>query len=714
MSTHTRRNPVNPTLPEEKPGGAGPPGLGSRLTFALPVVLPAALAGYAVVAMLALLAGHFSAGLVLPIGIAAGVGTGAVALRAGLAEAGGWDGKGRWADLVAVVGSVGWLGANLPFSSQRINLFRDPALYADTAVYLTHHPALPIQADGAVFGLPHPAAALNFGSTGFAPLADPDHIQAQGAHLLQTLLASAGWIGGNRALFDGNLVIGAVALLAVYGLGRRVIAPWWAMGATSILAISLPMLEFSRATFTEPLAMLFVWGGLALLVAAHRTRALSHFAAAGLTFGATAMTRIDGLLTLLSVIAYAAVVLGGAVLRRQRRPAVELAAFVLPVLLAAVLAVRDLQSLAAKYYHDLGSQVREIRLGAIGLLAVSVVVVAAFAVVAERVGPGRQPAADHRRARSLVRALPYAGGGLVVLAMVFLGIRRLWFASHNYAAISSYIEFLQKARHLTIDGSRTYSELTVTWLVWYVGIVAVVIGIAGLGLVTASVLRSLRPPLVLGLAAWVLAAYYLYSPNIFADQIWGVRRLLPVVLPGLLLAGGAVVAVVAGRGRLGMVVACLLAAVVVVQTVVAGGRLALIRQDTPQLAEAQALCRALPRDAAVVVTADLTNTYLQPVRSFCDVPAAGLAGAATAPGLSGIRVAAARAGRRLYALSSVAGSLPGVPKTAKPFSSIKWRAWNATLTSPPDFAGTPSRRFWLGQIEADGTVTQVGATGPGG
>ena len=226
-------------------------------------------------------------------------------------------------------------------------------------------------------------------------------------------------------------------------------------------------------------------------------------------------------------------------------------------------------------------------------------------------------------------------------------------------------------------------------------------------MLTVWIVRSLRAPHVLALGVWIFSAYYLYQPSISPDQVWGVRRLLPVVLPGLLLAAAWLLSMLAARaGRIARPAAGLLGLAVAVQTGSASSDLAFVRQDVPQLKEIQTVCASLPLDAAVVVTDDLVNTYLQPVRSFCDVPTAGLTASAGVSGLRDIRSAAAATGRRLFALTSAANGLPGLDGTP-PLTSISWRAWNATLTHRPNLAGRPSRSLWLAEVTSAGDVQEV-------
>ena len=64
----------------------------------------------------------------------------------------------------------------------------------------------------------------------------------------------------------------------------------------------MPIIYVSRDTFTEPLALLFLMGGLALLYRAVDTGRTLDFAAAGFVTSVAAVVRIDAYAALLSLL----------------------------------------------------------------------------------------------------------------------------------------------------------------------------------------------------------------------------------------------------------------------------------------------------------------------------------------------------------------------------------------------------------------------------
>ena len=125
------------------------------------------------------------------------------------------------------------------------------------------HSRLPIATHPEIFGTPpgYGDASAGFGNT----LSGGGHVYAQGNHLLPAMLAVVGWLFGTTAMLKANVAFGAMALFAFFGLARRVVTPPLALLAMTVVAVSMPLAFVSRDTYSEPLALLFLMGGLALL-----------------------------------------------------------------------------------------------------------------------------------------------------------------------------------------------------------------------------------------------------------------------------------------------------------------------------------------------------------------------------------------------------------------------------------------------------------------
>ena len=247
-----------PAPPPAAPPAAAPTGARPRPTARLaalveasPLLLPAALAGFSLAAMALLQLGLFRPLLVVPLGLAAA----AVAARvAGLDRPEPLDGP-RWLDGAALAVSAAFAVANAPFTAQNLKVFRDPATYTLTGQWLEHHDSLPIPVHPEVFG---PTGGVFFSSLGFDAATTPGFVHSQFSNLVPGLLAVGGWLGDDRVLRRVNVALGAGALLALYGLARQYTGRVWALAAMAALAVSLPLLYFTRNPYSEPVTQ---WPG---------------------------------------------------------------------------------------------------------------------------------------------------------------------------------------------------------------------------------------------------------------------------------------------------------------------------------------------------------------------------------------------------------------------------------------------------------------------
>src|SRR5215472_1197277 len=273
--------------------------LGVRIVHSVPDLVTSALAGFALPAMVLLLAGRFSPGWVLPAGVA-GAAVAVAVCGAGSEQV---DRRALRYTLIAIGLAFAWCVVNSFFSAENLFAHRDPATYNLTGRWLMDHPGLGIPAQPEIFGSPSSGSGS---SAGFG-VSGPTQLYAQGNHLLPALLAVVGWVFGVTALLKANVTFGALALLAFFGLARRVVDAPLALVAMVAVAVSMPLIFVSRDTYSEPLALLFLVGGLGLLHRAVESGRVRDFALAGFVLGTSAMARIDSHVSLLAVLVTAAV-----------------------------------------------------------------------------------------------------------------------------------------------------------------------------------------------------------------------------------------------------------------------------------------------------------------------------------------------------------------------------------------------------------------------
>jgi Dolichyl-phosphate-mannose-protein mannosyltransferase len=700
--------PASTETTRPQPASAAPaPALWAGLLESLPLLVPALFAGFSLVAMVLLQLDAYRPALVLPLGVVAAL---LAARGVGLARPEPIEGP-RWLDGLAVLAALIYAAFNARYAAQNIDVFRDPAVYAITGQWLVHNGSLPVPVHPEVFGA---VKGLSFFSAGFDPGSTPGYVHPQFGNLLPGLLAVGGWIGGEGLLLRINPLIAGAALLAFYGLARQYAGRFWALVAVTALGVSLPMLHFSRNSYSEPVTLLFLVGGLALLREAQRRGRLAGYALAGLVLGAAVLARIDGFFFLLAVPMVAAVLLATASPESRRRTAAQIGVFLAGVAVPAVVAMANLVKLSPDYLHNLSPE-----LGMIAKAAIGVTVLGAIGVLLTW-----RTALPRRIAAGTARWLPAAGAVAIVALAALAASRPLWYVGRTPGAPESqthYITFLQQANKLPLDGTRSYAEQTMDWFWWYFGPVTVIGGVLGVAAGVRWLLRRGDLLVVAPLAMFLPAALlYITVPSIVPDQVWAMRRYLPVVIPGLLLATAFLLAVLARRSRAGLAVALALACVMVLFPTYVSARVATVRDGVPQLVEVDNLCDDLGQNAgqnaALLLTGALANSYQQTARSYCDpVPVAGIA-KPTLEQLDRVRAAASAHGRRLYVAVSDRATLPAEAIAAStqwpPISCVRVEHLNATLNRAAYADGADKRTILLGLVGQGGTVTPAPPADP--
>ena len=143
---------------------------------------------------------------------------------------------------------------------------------------------------------------------------------------------------------------------------------------------------------------------------------------------------------------------------------------------------------------------------------------------------------------------------------VLLASRPLWQTVRQSAADSGsrVVAALQAAQGLAVDGGRTYAEHSLQWVAWWVGLPVLLLALVGAVGAARRVGRAwadddeLPAWTVLLVAALGSTVLTLYRPGITPDHPWADRRLVPVVLPTVLLlavGGGALAASLAAAQR---------------------------------------------------------------------------------------------------------------------------------------------------------------------
>ena len=618
-----------------------------------------------------------------------------------------------WAVAGTVAVAVAFAAWQIAERTEQIIYLRDPATYLEVGYWIAHHGSLPIPDSLAAFGGPHPG--LGFASSNYYPRGSG--IVPQFMTGMPLVLAAAIWLGGIPAALVMTPLIGGCAVLSFGGLAGRLVGPRWAPAAAAILALSLPEQYTSRASFSEPLAQVLLFGGLCLLadslILTRGPRSASDWPGqdkvlaglAGLALGLTILVRIDGLSDILPAVPFL-----GVLLAARRRQAIPFGAgLVIGVgygLADAYLKSRPYLDLEAPSLRPLA-------------LIVALVVLLTLGGVALTASPASRrwltrPRLTGPITTRVVRWLPAAAAALTVIIFIGFAIRPLvqTVAGETDPTSIAYVAELQKLAHLPVNGRRQYYEDSLYWVIWYLGVPAVLLGAFGLAILARRCTKALltwKDPsavarvwaLPIMIALWVIVTVLL-RPAVSPDQPWASRRLVPFVLPGLIL--GAMWAAAwlkdqasqLGRTKItsAVVASCCVASLLIPTALttldlgttskgVTVRGMAFRRIGAGELTAVNKLCAAIGPNASVVILDSLTaDRFAQIIRGICGTPAAVLTNptkataSAVVQGIEGV-------GRRPVLLAQQATELTAYGAPPREVVNLLTTQEAHNLTAPP-------------------------------
>jgi hypothetical protein len=567
----------------------------------------------------------------------------------------------RWVlwSLVAIAVAFGLFQA--AYHSQFVIVQLDAASYMQFANWISHHGSLPIPNNAAAFGN---SPGLTYASAAFYQVGSS--IVPQFMAGLPMLLSVGFWAGGARVALFWGPVLGALGLFTFGGLVARLVGPRWAPLGAVVLGIGIPEAFTARNTYSETLAQILFLGALCLWIDAQRAdrgeedagrwrshwrthaRSATHVLAAvtGLLFGITLLVRIDGPADILLVVPYC----GLLVLRRQRQVIALVAGLVVGLLYGTV----DGAFLTLPYLKVNHQSVKYM------------VVAFALAIVATVVAVWWL-----RRRGSELRITP----GRWLLNTVTL----LPFVIIAAFVIRPYVE---KNWH-----ALQYAPLSLHWIYWYAGAAAIVFGVIAAAMIGRRCVKGELPLWVLPLLtfAWAIT-WFLLRPAITPHQPYASRRLVPAVLPGLILLAVWLIAWLTRKSRAvhlvsvpaflerspRVFVSVVCAAAIFLPPLIGnfglgkpGGGLATTRAYVGEVAAVDAICKAIPANSSVVI-ADYTlnQNFAQAIRGTCGVPVAGV-GTNYYPGVEVVPANAGTVPGSGVSAAVVLGAVRGIEKAGR-------------------------------------------------
>ena len=636
------------------------------------------------------------------------------------AEAGGAEAEAkrpRWPAWGVLGVGLGFLVMQALMVAEQVIVRRDPASYVQFATWLAEHGSLPIPQSREAFGGGDPA--LRYGSPAFYEVGD--HLVPQFMAGMPLILSLGAWIGGTHGLLLMAPLLGACAVVAFGGLTARLVGPRWAPLAALLLALTTPMVFVSRSAYSELPAMVLLLGGLALLYDARRDEERARQDAGrgdegggrrwsvspeagkaflgGLALGLIVLVRIDGVRDVLPAVVFAGLLVGG---RRRTGPplAMGLAA-------GAGAGLAEGFLLSRPYLEYLHRSLNP-------LLLVAGLLVAATAVMT--VALRRE--ATGKRLRRLGAALrdgraPSAAALVPVLVVAAFALRPLVQTVRREPANADdrlnvqFIENVQKLSGLAVDGTRQYSEISLYWVIWYIGLPALLLATFGAALLARRLVLGRAPDWTLPYAmiAWT-TVLVLYLPGITPDHPWASRRLIAVVVPGMLLLAVWGTAWVMRRvRRTGYAPSTVrratagAAVLLVVPVVLSSAGVIVSRTDQGEATAVRRMCdRIGPGRAVVVIDRSNADRFLQVIRGMCGVPTARTVSTATPQDVRRVVGRIYAAGRRPVILGAQERQVaPYAPAGTRPVRAMALRARQdeRTLTEPPNGTWGLSVDVWL-------------------
>ncbi len=296
-----------------------------------------------------------------------------------------------------------------------------------------------------------------------------------------------------------------------------------------------------------------------------------------------------------------------------------------------------------------------------------------------------------------LRWLPALASLLVIAALAALLVRP--YVQKVRGAFSRaeehYIAYLQQLAHLKVDPTRLYSEDTLYWVIWYAGLATVLLAGFGAALLLRRCVRALITwqdtsgaglnwalPVVIVLSG---SAAILWQPFTVPDQPWASRRLVPVVLPGLILLATWAAAWLSRRARergAGVVtasfVSLLCAAAIVFPALATSFGLSITHSGTGgglrpssgglaqhavgvgETAAVRNLCAAIGRSSSVVILdRHVAADFTQVIRGMCGVPVAWMPQGSQASAVEAVLSGIVKAGRRPVVLGAKSAEVSG-------------------------------------------------------
>ncbi len=607
-----------------------------------------------------------------------------------------------WATAATVAIAVAFAGFAAATHSQQAVLRRDAGSYAQIGLWLSQHGGLTAPIPSGAFG--SASTELAFASPAF--YTQGDVLVPQFMTGWPSMLAAANWVAGWQGMFILPALVGGAMVLAIGGLAARLIGARWAPLAALLVALAWPVMRVSQTTYSEPLAAVILGGAICLFLDAFRLvredgvvsddahrRIVAAGFVVGLVLSAGELVRLDmgvdvGLLV---------PVIGWWFL--TRRPGAR--AFVTGAIIGGTLGLIDCLFVTLPYVRANWESVSLMVTGIAVAIAGTTLVVARLRVW------GRSPL----DLRWWPRLAPAGAACVLLLAAGFLA-RPYLLEDHSTTnlGVIAYTAEMQGWLGLPIDGTRGYTEHTLSWVSWYLGWPLLAAALVGATALVFRVLRSKDAAWIAVLLVYgVSAVLTLWRPGITPDHPWADRRLVVEVIPAMVLlatwtvaaatrlvrsARWPVLARAGGPMSTTVIPATVIAALVaafVLPMIDVTARMGPKRTEIGEVAAAQTVCQSLRPDDSVVL---LDPLWVPTIRTQCGLPVAS-SRTSPRPGSTGYTASIRAVGRTPVFGTGRSDLLPIMPADPVEVVALHTQQDQHQLVQRPQSTDPLLIEFWL-------------------
>jgi hypothetical protein len=525
----------------------------------------------------------------------------------------------RWALWSLAAISVAFGVFQAVYHSQFVIVEYDAASYLQTASWIAGHGTTVIPQNAQFFG--H-TSSITFAGAAYYQVGN--HLVPQFMAGLPMVLSLGFWAGGARLAVFWAPVLGALAVFTFGGLVARLVGPRWAPFAALALGVTIPMQYVSRSTWSEPLALIFLVGGLSLWIDAQRTdrgqedtgrwrsdwrhhsRSASHVLAgiAGLVLGLVFLVRVDGPADIMFVIPYC----GLLVLRRQR----QVVPLIVGLLVGTLYGAIDGAFVTAPYLIPGNTQ---------SIVGMSVAVIAVFIGTVVAVRWLRRRGSELRNPPK-----PWLVRTVTILPVAVLAV----------SILRPYVEQGWKTNYY-----HAYAPLSLHWIYWYTGAVTIAFAVIAYSMLGRRCVKGAAPVWVLPILVFACATLiFLLRPGITPHQPYASRRLVPAVLPGLILLAVWLASWLAQKSRVvhlvevpgflkraprAFVIFCCAGAIFLPPAIGNFHGLAFKRTFVGEIAAVDKICQGIPKGSSVlIIDYTMMDEFGQAIRGTCNVPVAAV------------------------------------------------------------------------------------------